>query len=43
MQEQTATGRRKTAVASVRIRDGKGTMDVNGRAFETYFPERTST
>ena len=38
MQEQTATGRRKTAVASVRIRDGKGAMDVNGRAFETYFP-----
>jgi len=38
MQEQTATGRRKTAVASVRIRDGKGTMDVNGRAFDTYFP-----
>ena len=38
MQEQTATGRRKTAVASVRIRDGKGTFDVNGRAFETYFP-----
>lgn len=38
MHEQTATGRRKTAVASVRIRDGKGTVDVNGRAFETYFP-----
>jgi len=38
MQEQSAIGRRKTAVASVRIRDGKGKIDVNGRAFETYFP-----
>ncbi len=38
MQEQVSTGRRKTAVASVRIREGKGTIDVNGRSFETYFP-----
>ena len=38
MQEQIATGRRKTAVASVRIREGKGTIDINGRSFETYFP-----
>lgn len=38
MQEQVSTGRRKTAVASVRIRDGKGAIDVNGRPFETYFP-----
>lgn len=38
MQEQTATGRRKTAVASVRIREGKGTIDINGRAFDSYFP-----
>ena len=38
MQEQNATGRRKTAVASVRIREGKGAIDVNGRAFEVYFP-----
>ena len=38
MQEQVATGRRKTAVASVRIREGKGTIDINGRSFETYFP-----
>jgi small subunit ribosomal protein S9 len=37
MQEQIATGRRKTAVASVCIREGKGSVDVNGRAFETYF------
>ncbi len=38
MQEQAATGRRKTAVASVRIREGKGAVDINGRAFEVYFP-----
>lgn len=38
MEEQCATGRRKTAVASVRIRDGKGAVNVNGKAFETYFP-----
>jgi small subunit ribosomal protein S9 len=38
MQEQVATGRRKTAVASVRIRDGKGSIDVNGKTFEVYFP-----
>lgn len=37
MQEQIATGRRKTAVASVRIRDGKGKIDVNGKPFESYF------
>ena len=41
MQEQYATGRRKTAVASVRIRDGKGSIDVNGKPFETYFPNET--
>ena len=38
MQEQVATGRRKTAVASVRIRDGEGKIRVNGRSFEEYFP-----
>lgn len=38
MQEQVATGRRKTAVASVRLRDGKGAVHVNGRAFQEYFP-----
>jgi small subunit ribosomal protein S9 len=36
--EIVATGRRKTAVASVRMRDGKGAISVNGRPFETYFP-----
>lgn len=38
MQENLGTGRRKTAVASVRIRDGKGKIDVNGREFTEYFP-----
>jgi small subunit ribosomal protein S9 len=32
------TGRRKTAVARVRIRPGEGAVLVNGRPFETYFP-----
>lgn len=38
MEENIGTGRRKTAVASVRLRPGKGTVDVNGRAFDNYFP-----
>ena len=38
IQETTATGRRKTAVASVRLRPGNGKIDVNGRPFEQYFP-----
>ena len=36
--EILGTGRRKTAVASVRLRDGKGGIDVNGRPFDEYFP-----
>ncbi|MBM3984391.1 MAG: 30S ribosomal protein S9 [Planctomycetes bacterium] len=32
------TGRRKTAVARVRITPGTGTLLVNGRPFETFFP-----
>ena len=32
------TGRRKEAVARVRIRNGSGKILVNGRAFESYFP-----
>ncbi len=36
--EQIGTGRRKTAVASVRLRPGSGKVDVNGRKFEEYFP-----
>jgi small subunit ribosomal protein S9 len=32
------TGRRKTAVARVRLRVGSGKIVVNGRPFEQYFP-----
>jgi len=35
--ESIATGRRKRAIASVRLRRGKGKIDVNGRKFEEYF------
>lgn len=37
-QEKIGTGRRKTAVASVRLRPGSGKIDVNGKKFEEYFP-----
>lgn len=33
-----ATGRRKTAVARVRLRKGSGTIVVNGRDLAAYFP-----
>ncbi|MCY4631206.1 MAG: 30S ribosomal protein S9 [bacterium] len=33
-----ATGRRKRAVARVRIRPGEGRIVINGRAIEDYFP-----
>jgi len=33
-----ATGRRKTAVARVRMRPGNGTITVNGRELGAYFP-----
>lgn len=32
------TGRRKSSVARVRIRPGKGLVTVNGRPFDDYFP-----
>jgi small subunit ribosomal protein S9 len=35
-----ATGRRKTAVARVRIRTGSGKIVVNGRPVEDYFPSQ---
>ena len=38
IREQVATGRRKTSVASVRLREGDGKIDINGRGFEEYFP-----
>ena len=36
--EYLGTGRRKTAIARVRLAAGNGKITVNGRAFETYFP-----
>lgn len=38
MEEYVATGRRKTAVASVRLRHGTGKVDINGKdRLEDYF------
>jgi small subunit ribosomal protein S9 len=37
-EEVLGTGRRKTAVARVRLRAGNGTITVNGRELERYFP-----
>ena len=39
--EFLGTGRRKTAVARVRLASGSGKIVVNGRPFETYFPMET--
>ncbi len=33
-----ATGRRKQAIARVRVSAGSGTITANGRSFEDYFP-----
>ena len=38
LQQFLGTGRRKTAVARVRLAVGNGKIVVNGRPFETYFP-----
>ncbi len=35
---KTATGRRKTAIARVFIHEGSGSITINGRDFEEYFP-----
>jgi small subunit ribosomal protein S9 len=35
--QHLGTGRRKTAVARIFLRSGKGQITVNGRAFENYF------
>jgi small subunit ribosomal protein S9 len=37
--EFIGTGRRKTAVASVRLRTGSGKVDVNGKKFDVYFTD----
>ena len=39
--EFLGTGRRKTAVARVRLATGSGKIVVNGRPFENYFPLET--
>lgn len=36
------TGRRKTSVARVFLRPGKGDIKVNNRTFENYFPTESS-
>lgn len=36
------TGRRKTAVARVRLIPGTGNITINDRTFEDFFPNRTS-
>lgn len=38
MKTVTATGRRKTAVAKVRLIPGSGRITINERPFEEYFP-----
>ncbi len=37
-----ATGKRKTAVARVRLQPGSGSITVNGRALDDYFPRDVS-
>lgn len=37
--DSLGTGRRKTSVARVRIRAGKGVITVNERPYEEYFPK----
>jgi small subunit ribosomal protein S9 len=39
--EFLGTGRRKTAIARVRLASGSGKITVNGREFENYFPRET--
>jgi small subunit ribosomal protein S9 len=39
--EFLGTGRRKTAIARVRLASGNGKITVNGRPFENYFPLET--
>ncbi len=38
VQEFLGTGRRKTAVARVRLASGSGKITVNNRSFDNYFP-----
>lgn len=38
MKSKPAIGRRKTSVAQVRLKPGKGTITINRREFQDYFP-----
>jgi len=40
--QHLGTGRRKTAVARIFLRSGKGQITVNGRPFEQYFVSESS-
>ncbi|HLK64665.1 MAG TPA: 30S ribosomal protein S9 [Bryobacteraceae bacterium] len=42
MVQYLGTGRRKTSVARVFLRPGKGEIKINNRAFENYFPTESS-
>jgi small subunit ribosomal protein S9 len=42
VQRWYATGKRKTAVARVWLQTGTGSIAVNRRSFEAYFPRETS-
>ena len=42
IQQWLGTGRRKTSVARVYLRHGKGTITVNGRTIEKYFSMDTA-
>jgi small subunit ribosomal protein S9 len=39
---QYGTGKRKRAIARVFLKSGSGTISVNGRTLEDYFPRETS-
>jgi len=39
--QHLGTGRRKTAIARVRLASGTGKISINGRAFENFFPVET--
>ncbi len=40
--QHLGTGRRKTSVARIFLRAGKGQITVNGRGFEQYFPSESA-
>jgi small subunit ribosomal protein S9 len=41
-QVSSATGKRKTAVARIRLLPGTGAITINKRGFEDYFPRETA-